>query len=169
MESPTGMQQRWLQTLANFDFTVQHRPGTSHGNADSLSRALHIQPAQPDVDISMGEIIFAIQEQPTWTPHFIANAQRADPDIEEILGWVRRNTKPTSQMTSALSRIGKIYAGLYDSLSVDDNMVLRYNLRAALPSAQSSRVVILPQPLWKDAILQAHVASAHMAAQSTVQ
>ena len=169
MESPTGMQQRWLQTLANFDFSVQHRPGTSHGNADSLSRASHIQPAQPDVDISMGEIIFALQEQPTWTPQFIANAQRADPDIDEILGWVRRDTKPTSKMTSSLSRIGKIYAGLYDSLSVDDNMVLRYDLHAAMPSAQSSRVVILPQPLWKDAILQAHVASAHMAALQTVQ
>ena len=32
---------RWLEILASFDFTVKHRKGTLHGNADALSRALH--------------------------------------------------------------------------------------------------------------------------------
>ena len=41
LESPTGMILRWLEILASFDFTVQHRKGTLHGNADSLSRAPH--------------------------------------------------------------------------------------------------------------------------------
>ena len=38
LESPTGMILRWLEILASFDFTVKHRKGTLHGNADSLSR-----------------------------------------------------------------------------------------------------------------------------------
>ena len=41
LESPTGMILRWLDILSSFDFTVRHRKGTLHGNADSLSRAPH--------------------------------------------------------------------------------------------------------------------------------
>ena len=32
---------RWLRILSTDDFDIQHRAGTKHGNADSLSRASH--------------------------------------------------------------------------------------------------------------------------------
>ena len=32
---------RWLQILSTYDFDIQHRAGTKHGNADPLSRASH--------------------------------------------------------------------------------------------------------------------------------
>jgi len=35
---PIGQQGRWLEILEEFDFTIQHRPGRLHGNADALSR-----------------------------------------------------------------------------------------------------------------------------------
>jgi len=35
---PIGQQSRWLEILEEFDFTVEHRPGTKHANADALSR-----------------------------------------------------------------------------------------------------------------------------------
>jgi len=35
---PIGQQARWLEILEEFDLRVQHRPGTQHVNADSLSR-----------------------------------------------------------------------------------------------------------------------------------
>ena len=35
---PRGQQGRWLDLIEQFTFTIQHRAGTSHGNADSLSR-----------------------------------------------------------------------------------------------------------------------------------
>ena len=35
---PTGMLAHWLERLAVFQYTVIHRPGTSHANADGLSR-----------------------------------------------------------------------------------------------------------------------------------
>ena len=50
MERPTGMILRWLETLATFEFTVQHRAGTKHGNADALSRIDHAPPLQADED-----------------------------------------------------------------------------------------------------------------------
>ena len=34
-----GMMARWLHTLHQFQFTIVHRAGNDHGNADGLSRA----------------------------------------------------------------------------------------------------------------------------------
>ena len=35
---PSHQIARWLELLAEFDFSLEHRPGTKHGNADGLSR-----------------------------------------------------------------------------------------------------------------------------------
>ena len=35
---PKGRIARWLMTLQEYSFTIKHRPGVSHGNADGLSR-----------------------------------------------------------------------------------------------------------------------------------
>ena len=37
-KDPDGMTARWLERLASFEYTVRHRPGTSIGHADGLSR-----------------------------------------------------------------------------------------------------------------------------------
>ena len=36
--NPTGIVARWLETLARFQFSVEHRPGAEHVLADALSR-----------------------------------------------------------------------------------------------------------------------------------
>jgi len=35
---PIGQNARWLEILGEYDFTIKHRPGSQHGNADSISR-----------------------------------------------------------------------------------------------------------------------------------
>jgi len=35
---PIGQQARWLEQMEEFDFTIEHRPGIRHANADALSR-----------------------------------------------------------------------------------------------------------------------------------
>ena len=35
---PIGQQARWLESMEEFDFAVEHRPGNRHANADALSR-----------------------------------------------------------------------------------------------------------------------------------
>ncbi|GBM90490.1 hypothetical protein AVEN_157635-1 [Araneus ventricosus] len=38
LKEPESHIARWIQTLQEYDFEIQHRKGTSHGNADALSR-----------------------------------------------------------------------------------------------------------------------------------
>ena len=40
-KDPKGILMRWLRILSTYEFDIQHRAGTKHGNADSLSRASH--------------------------------------------------------------------------------------------------------------------------------
>jgi len=37
---PEGIMARWIETLAEYDYTIEHRPGRLHCNADSVSRPL---------------------------------------------------------------------------------------------------------------------------------
>ncbi|KAH3841195.1 hypothetical protein DPMN_114652 [Dreissena polymorpha] len=39
LKRPTGQVARWLDTLGNYNLIVSHRAGSSHGNADALSRS----------------------------------------------------------------------------------------------------------------------------------
>ena len=36
--SPIGQQARWVEQIEEFDYTIQHRPGAQHSNADAMSR-----------------------------------------------------------------------------------------------------------------------------------
>ena len=44
MKDPFGRISRWIMELQQFDFSVEHRSGISHGNADGMSRPPVVQP-----------------------------------------------------------------------------------------------------------------------------
>ena len=41
-KDPRDQQARWMQRLSDFQYTVEHRPGKKHGNADALLSLIHI-------------------------------------------------------------------------------------------------------------------------------
>ena len=175
MVEPTGMIQRWLDILASYDFEVQHRPGPSHGNADGMSRAEHLPPADSDAEISDGErIASCVPADPavsaiSWEASDLRQQQADDPDIGFLRAWVRLGKAPPRQLLQGSSRVGKIYGGLFNSLSLDRNDVLRYTVPGNPTLGTRARaLVVLPRNLWSPAMWQAHEASAHMAAQPTV-
>ena len=48
MTCPGAVLERWLGTLSEYDFEVQHRAGTKHGNVDGLSRGGYAEAADQE-------------------------------------------------------------------------------------------------------------------------
>jgi hypothetical protein len=111
---------------------VVHRLGRNHGNADALSSAPHlIEDPSLELDISMGKkigaVICSLQAEEAWTPDLVREGQEQDEELAEVRQWVLERTKPTNLQQSALTAEGKKLAGLFDSLYLDKDRVLRYD------------------------------------------
>ena len=115
MVQPKGMTQRWLEILANFTFTVEHHAGIVHGNADGLSRAAHLPPADEEANVSMGECLAALHNIPL-DKATLLEEQEGDADIKQILLLLRAGNQPEPHHFQAASHTGKLYLGLFDSL-----------------------------------------------------
>lgn len=119
METPSGMIQRVLETLANFDFTTQHRPGTQYGNADSLSRVSHSD--KPDKTVCIDDAdtdILTIGLGPMEMDHLRQNlidAYKRDPILSHMVS-LKRDPKAT---TTDMTNISLKYRSLLPSLRVD--------------------------------------------------
>jgi len=58
---PEGQLARWLEVLAEYQFTVEHRAGSKHGNADSLSRSQVHSVWPPEAEGSCSHHLACIQ------------------------------------------------------------------------------------------------------------
>jgi hypothetical protein len=88
MEPPSGMIMRWFDILSNFNFSIEHRPGKKHGNADALYRCTHAE--EPDPDDGPDEMIAMMHEMinvlepcvPVWDLAHIRSQQLMDSDLK---------------------------------------------------------------------------------------
>ena len=88
LESPTGMILRWLEILASFEFTVRHRKGTLHGNANSLSRAPHAAlptPSEEKILVSdEGAVVAAVQAPSGFTLEEMRDHHQRDDHLQNV-------------------------------------------------------------------------------------
>jgi hypothetical protein len=151
-KNPEGQIARWLELLATYDFTVSHRPGKQHGNADGMSRRPcfpcdHCQrqenkDSQADVD-SMeaavrvvrqtdyaSEEIEDTEQAAKWlqksTIEELKTAQKADPVLSTVVGWKESGAdRPTWRDISASEAIIKAYWAQWDRLQLHDGVLYR--------------------------------------------
>ncbi len=97
---PEGQVARWIEQLQEYNFSVVHRRGNSHSNADSLSR----RPCGPDCShCSRAE---AKDKEARWeqTGRCMAlllddvidwaKEQQEDPELRTVLEWLEANQLP---------------------------------------------------------------------------
>ena len=127
-KNPEGQIARWLETLASYQFDIEHRAGCLHGNADALSRRpcaesdctycikveMKYQPEQP---VQKCSVVTRAQTTNTDNSaenrdaeHFnidLGKYQAEDPDLRHVIKWVQDGTQPNWEDISHLSEACK--------------------------------------------------------------
>ncbi|GBN71653.1 Retrovirus-related Pol polyprotein from transposon 297 [Araneus ventricosus] len=127
-KEPEGQIARWIQRLQEYDFEIQHRKGTSHGNADALSRrpckesCKHFSNVIIETDASV-KVLPTTSVDP-WSSCEIQKAQLEDPTIKPIREKKLNSVdRPSWQEISPESSATKRYWALWDSLHLKDGVL----------------------------------------------
>ncbi|GBM39863.1 hypothetical protein AVEN_45816-1 [Araneus ventricosus] len=163
MLEPEGQIARWIQRLQEYDFEIQHRKGTSHGNTDALSRrpcrksCKHCSNAEKKFRIetdTSAKVSTTISVYP-WSSCEIQKAHLEDPAIKPILEKKLYSAdRPSWQEIAPESPLTKRYCGLWDPLNLKDGVLYR---RWESDDGSSCRCqLILPKSRIPGVLREAH-------------
>jgi hypothetical protein len=184
------MIQRWLETLANFDFDVEHRAGVDHGNADALSRADHIheimEEGELDDEISLnllmektslekGELPWTkaalnllTWKQP-WTKAELLQFQEEDEDLQFARKWIgEEESKPDIFLVRSLSETGKVYAESLSNFIIGEDKLVYRKIGPSAASPYALTQLCLPKVCWDQAVQLTHEIGGHMGRDKTL-
>lgn len=135
----------WIETLASYEFEIEHRPVRLHGNADALSRRPCIEnectycakaetkylPEQLTQKCSVVETRNSspkMSSEPdkgqVQTIDFdIGKMQCEDPDLKNVIKWVQEGTQPNWGDISHLSEACTFYWVRFEYLKYRDNIL----------------------------------------------
>jgi hypothetical protein len=115
-------------------------------------------------------MICSLQSEEAWTLDLVCEGQEQDEELSEVRKLVSDRTKPTNLQQSNLTAEAQKLACLFDSLYLDKDRVLRYDLtygqEMGLPEVR--HLIVLPESMPRGAIERAHHAVAHKAVEATV-
>jgi hypothetical protein len=134
-KEPKGQVARWIERLSIFNFTIEHRPGRKHGNADGVSRRpwedeLETQTGAPSVDENVTSVTTKEEESTghwchRWTKSDMKLYQYEDLHIGRVLKWVQEGRKPPEE---EIKRFGPETGNLwsqFESLTLVDGLLYR--------------------------------------------
>ena len=149
LKNPTGILARWLETLAQYQFTVIHRPGRLHTNADGLSRLQNNEEVGKYKNVSkeINHSEVSIRSISISNDEFIQQ-QNADPNLVPVLQAIKTGSFPDINQLRLYNRETRFYFGKVMSLQVDQG-VLTENLN------QSKRIIV-PTMLQKELVVSFH-------------
>ena len=135
---PIGQQARWLEILEEFDYRVEHRRGTLHTNADSLSRRISASHTQPSANTGLSDRI-------DWPA-----AQQNDSVVGEIYRTIRDKTTPPTPdaITHRCAEIKCLYAQI-DRLHISDTGILCRTFTNT-STGQNHEQIVVPHSLRKE-------------------
>ncbi len=165
-KEPEGQLARWLERLQEFNFTITHRQGRKHGNADAMSRrpcgqcgreSHDNQPNQADVHdpIQSKSIVVATTEGegsclPSVSRRDLRQQQLSDPSIGPILKAMDRGRKPSLEELKGEDREAHQLAQLWEQLKLVDGVLHRRyedsrgstsHLQMVVPSALRANIL----------------------------
>uniref|UniRef100_A0A3P9J3I3 Gypsy retrotransposon integrase-like protein 1 n=1 Tax=Oryzias latipes TaxID=8090 RepID=A0A3P9J3I3_ORYLA len=183
-KEPEGQIARWLEELASFSFTVEHRPGSRHANADAMSRRpCALAGCQYCEKREAREAVISREEQshtgesswpvcrlvqgvdPTeWRAH-----QEQDVDLQPVLQWVEAGRKPEWGEVAGCSPGSKGLFEKFDALRLKDGVLQRAWKEPA--TGEERWQVVVPRTLRNSVLQGCHGAagSGHFGVSKTLR
>ena len=126
-KNPDGQMARWLEILYEFDMDIQHRPGTKHGNADSLSRMPCRQCEHCNKRRDKQAVHSAVEISPSKSDEQVSllKAQQSDRDIQVVKGWVENEIRPSYDEIKKEGFVVKSLWGQWKNLIIEDGLLSR--------------------------------------------
>eukprot|EP00731_Ephydatia_muelleri_P003480 Em0001g3480a len=122
-KEPEGQVARWLESLAEYEFTVQHCPGKKHTNADALSRV----PCQDAPAVNANSI--PLDRTDSWLSQLskreIRELQSRDEGIEQVIEWVEHPKTQPQRCPPSASHVMKSLWAQKKYLEVIDGVLYR--------------------------------------------
>ena len=184
---PEGQIARWIQKLQEYTFTIEHRAGTSHSNADSLSQrpclgdmcrhcerleatsnleSLNtVTDQEPRSRQAIRDTLGSIHTKEEWK-----KAQRADVNIQPIIQWKEESSeRPQWEAVAPCSPVTKMYWAQWKSLVIEDGIL--YRLWEYPTGNQSILQLVLPKSLHQEVFQLLHnlPTSGHFGINKTVK
>jgi len=162
---PEGQLARWLQKLEEYTFTIIHRRGTLHSNADAMSRIPCRQCGRENhtediVDEEVTTLGVVIPRPLSHTPDDMAQHQLEDDYIQPVYHAVKSGHSPPPNIVRAWSRESRLLAQQWKSLLIKKGVLWRRKLGGNENDLQ----LVLPAKFHSDVLQCLHegALSAHL-------
>lgn len=175
-----SVEQRWVAQLANFDYTIQHRPGKDHTNADALSRLPSPgDPAPTWVTSLQGEdeLLVGTVEAPGtvsnpppaswgWDPVRWHEMQGSDPYLTALRTQLHTGALPPAAIRKTQSQRVRQLLSQWKRLSLREGVICR-TVQDPLTQEQISQIIV-PQGQINSLLEAYHNQTGHQGQERTL-
>ncbi len=185
---PEGQIARWLQIVGEYNYTVQHREGKKHGNADGLSRQGVCKQCKREVlwetDPLAGPAapcpgrlvtrrvttkVRLVTLRPEWTPNQLAAWQGLDGELEPVVSALKAGRVPAPDEVTSWPSVTKRLMLEYERLKLIQGVMYRVWYDRA--GNEQRYQLVTPRRMRGDVLSVAHdgEVAGHYAERATVK
>ena len=117
-KEPEEQLARWLEQLQEYDYTIVHRSGRKHGNADAMSRMPCKQCGRVTLEETEQEILIIRLQTST---EQLRDSQLADLIIEPVLQAVEKKDRPSPDASRSQPPMMRLLFQQWDQLKIKES------------------------------------------------